>query len=75
MLNFSGTGMPEIDQDIKSFARQLCTEKKATGSDANFRNQKKLQPQHRWWITEIREYTSWHSNLCNLNNLQLNFIF
>lgn len=55
--------MPEKDQNINMFARQLCAENNTIGSDVNVRNQKNLQPRRRWWITEIRKYTSWHCNL------------
>ncbi|KAF0763845.1 Uncharacterized protein FWK35_00027507 [Aphis craccivora] len=37
------TGMPEKDQDLQSFAQQLCTEKKAIGRDGKwFLNSKNL---------------------------------
>ncbi|XP_026821546.1 uncharacterized protein LOC113559949 isoform X2 [Rhopalosiphum maidis] len=56
IIEFSiiGTGLPDKYQDIKSFARQLCTEKKPVDKDSNVRNMKKLHPRRHSWITETR---------------------
>lgn len=58
ILKFSGTGLPDIHQDIESFARQLCTEKKAVTKNSNMKNKKKFHIRRRpSWVTETREYS------------------
>ncbi|XP_050061651.1 uncharacterized protein LOC114129914 isoform X2 [Aphis gossypii] len=57
IIEFSiiGTGLPDIHQDIESFARQLCTEKKAVTKNSNMKNKKKFHIRRRpSWVTETR---------------------
>ncbi|XP_060846239.1 uncharacterized protein LOC132925898 isoform X3 [Rhopalosiphum padi] len=56
IIEFSiiGTGLPDKNQDIKSFARQLCTEKRPVDKNSNVRNMKKLHQRRHSWITETR---------------------
>lgn len=48
------TGVPRADQDMTSFARELCTENQTQSRDGNVKNKKKLQPRRRFWFTETR---------------------
>ncbi|XP_025196850.1 uncharacterized protein LOC112595758 isoform X2 [Melanaphis sacchari] len=56
IIEFSiiGTGLPDKEQNIQSFAKQLCTEKKSVSKDSNIRNKKKLLPRRHLWVTETR---------------------
>ena len=63
--------MPEKNQDLQSFARELCAENKTTGRDSNVRNQKNLCPRRPWWVTETRKCTFDNLSYVNLYSSNL----
>lgn len=47
--------MPKPNQNLQSFARDLCAEDKVRGHDGELK--KVTHPRRRWWVTETSEYT------------------